>query len=87
MRTVPVRLFDAGGALPEGPFRLARLARVPILPIFCARVGFRRYRIVIHPPVRIDREAPPEATAAAAQSIADGVTAFLREHPSQWFNF
>lgn len=87
MRTVPVRLFDAGGALPEGPFRLARLARVPVLPIFCARVGFRRYRVVIHPPVRIHREDPPDATLAAAQSIADRMTAFLREHPSQWFNF
>jgi phosphatidylinositol dimannoside acyltransferase len=87
MRSVPVRLFDADGAMPEGPFQLARLARVPLLPIFCARLGFRRYRIVIHPPVRLDRKAPPEATAAAAQSIADDMTAFLRVHPSQWFNF
>ena len=87
MRTVPVRLFGAEGALPEGPFRLARLARVPLVPIFCARTGFRRYRIEIHPPIRIERDDPPEATGAAAQSIADRITTFLRAHPSQWFNF
>lgn len=84
MRTLPVRLFDAPGALPEGPFHLARLARVPILPVFCARTGFRRYRIVIHPPVRVARSEAPEP---AAQLTADRITAFLREHPSQWFNF
>lgn len=87
MRTVPVRLFDSQGALPEGPFYLARLARAPLLPIFCARTGFRRYRIVIHPPVRIERDAPPEAMLASAQSVADRITTFLRAHPSQWFNF
>jgi KDO2-lipid IV(A) lauroyltransferase len=87
MRTIPVRLFDQDGALPEGPFHLARHARVPLLPIFCARMGFRRYRIVIHPPVRLGRDDPPETVAAAAQWIADRVTAFLRAHPSQWFNF
>ena len=87
MRTVPVRLFDADGALPEGPFLLARLARVPLLPIFCARTGFRRYRIVIHPPIRLGRDDPPEATHGAAQSIADRITDFLRAHPTQWFNF
>lgn len=87
MRVVPVELFGAASALPEGPFRLARLARAPILPIFCARTGFRRYRVVIHEPIRLDRADPPEATARAAQSVADRITAFLRAHPSQWFNF
>jgi KDO2-lipid IV(A) lauroyltransferase len=87
MRSIPVRLFDGEGAMPGGPFHLARLARAPLLPIFCARTGFRRYRIVVHPPVRVDRDAPPDAVAAAAQSVADRITAFLRAHPSQWFNF
>lgn len=88
MRTVPVRLFDEeGAALPEGPFHLARLARVPLVPIFCARTGFRRYRIVISPPIRLDRSDPPSATEKAAQTIADRITTFLRTYPSQWFNF
>ena len=87
MRTVPVRLFGAESALPEGPFHLARLARVPLVPIFCARTGFRRYHLVIHPPVRLARDAPQEATEEVAQAIADRITSFLRTYPSQWFNF
>ncbi len=84
MRSLSVRLFDAPGALPEGPFQLARLARVPILPIFCARLGFRRYRVVVHPPVRVFRA---EDASTAAQEIADRITSFLRANPAQWFNF
>ena len=85
MRTVPVRLFDADGALPEGPFHLARLARVP-LPIFCARMGFRRYRIVIHPPLHVERKGA-RRYPDRCQTVADRITEFLRAHPSQWFNF
>lgn len=87
MRSIPVKLFDVDDALPEGPFHLARVARVPIIPIFCARLGFRRYRIVVHPPVHVQRDDSPEKVAAVAAGIAEQMTTFLREHPSQWFNF
>ena len=55
--------------------------------IFCARLGFRRYLVRMHPPVRVARGAKPEEMARAAQVLADHVTAFVREHPSQWFAF
>jgi lauroyl/myristoyl acyltransferase len=87
MRTVPVRLLGEAATIPEGPFQLARLARVPLVPVFCARTGFRRYRIVIHPAVRIERRASADAIAEAAGDVADRMTAFIREHPAQWFNF
>jgi KDO2-lipid IV(A) lauroyltransferase len=87
MRALPVHLLGTESTIPEGPFHLARLARVPILPIFCARLGFRRYRIVIHPAIRLQRDASTEETTAAARSFAEKMTSFLREHPSQWFNF
>lgn len=87
MRTLPVTLFDAPGRMPEGPLHLARLTGAPVVPIFCARLGFRRYLVRIHPPVRVARGAGPDAMAHAAQALADHVTAFVREHPSQWFAF
>ncbi len=87
MRSVPVRLFDGEGAIPEGPLHLARLTGAPIVPIFCARQGFRRYLVRIHEPVRLARGADPRATAEAAQRLADHITAFVREFPAQWFNF
>lgn len=87
MRAVPVRLFDDEGRLPEGPLHLAKLTGAPILPIFCARLGFRRYLVRIHPAVRVERDASPEDVGAVAQELADHITTFVREHPSQWFNF
>jgi len=87
MRTLPVRMFDEDAKIPEGPLHLARLTGAPILPIFCARLGFRRYLVRMHPPVRVARGAKPEEMARAAQVLADHVTAFVREHPSQWFAF
>jgi KDO2-lipid IV(A) lauroyltransferase len=87
MRACDVRLFDAPARIPEGPLRIAQLARVPILPIFCARVGFRQYLVDIGAPV----EVPPRATSTelerAAQALADAMTRFLRRHPTQWLRF
>lgn len=87
MRALPVRLFDGEGGIPAGPFELARLTGAPIVSVFCARLGFRRYLVEIHPALRIARSATPEEVAEAAQTVADRISRFLRAHPSQWFNF
>lgn len=87
MRTVPVRLFDEESVLPEGPFRLAQMTGAPIVPVFCARKGFRRYEVQIHPPVRLAKDADVGQLRSAANRIAADITAFLRANPSQWFNF
>lgn len=87
MRALSVRMFDEDAKMPEGPLHLARLTGAPVIPIFCARLGFRRYLVRMHPPVRVARNAGPAEMARAAQELADHVTAFVREHPSQWFAF
>lgn len=86
MRAVDVTLFDEPGQLPEGPYHLARLVNVPIVPIFCARLGFRRYLIRIHEPILVPKEEP-EAVAKAAAIVARHITSFVRERPSEWFDF
>ena len=87
MRSHPVRLLGAAGAIPEGPLRLAQLSGAPILPIFCARLGFRKYLIEAHPPVYVPRRATAKESDAAAQTLADTLSAFLTAHPTQWFHF
>jgi KDO2-lipid IV(A) lauroyltransferase len=87
VRTRAVRLFDASGVVPEGPLRLAQLSGAPVLPVFCARVGYRSYTIVAYPPIFIDKRASAEALDAAAQRIADAMTDFVRAHPTHWFPF
>lgn len=87
IRTRPVRLLGVEGAIPEGPLRLAQLSGAPLLPLFCAREGYRRYAIEAFAPVVVERHASDEALSAAAQRLADAMTTFLRAHPTQWLKF
>jgi KDO2-lipid IV(A) lauroyltransferase len=87
IRARTVRLFGEEGRVPEGPLRLAQLARAPILPVFCAREGFERYVIDIGAPIDLPPRPTPAELDAAAQRIADAMTRFLRAHPTQWLMF
>jgi phosphatidylinositol dimannoside acyltransferase len=87
MRSRSVRLLDRPGRIPEGPLRLAALSGAPLLPVFCARVGFREYLVEASRPIYVRRRATPEELDEAAQAVADAMTTFLRKHPTQWFDF
>jgi len=83
----PVRLFGRPGAIPEGPLRLAQLTGAPIVPVFSARTGHRRYAIHLGGPVVVGRRADRGEIAAAAQQLADALGKFLAQHPTDWFAF
>ena len=87
MRTREVELLGERARLPEGPLRLAQASRAPIVPVFCARLGFRRYAIQLHEGRTVSRRADEAELDAVAQYLADCMAAFLREHPTQWFHF
>lgn len=87
IRTRRVRLLGGEGTIPEGPLRLAQLSGAPLLPVFCAREGYRRYAIEAFAPVFVDRRASEDALSSAAQHLADAMTTFLRAHPTQWLKF
>jgi predicted LPLAT superfamily acyltransferase len=76
--------------VPEGPFRLAVLANVPIVPVFAARLGFMRQLVVLGRPVYpdVDRSLPRQdrLRGLAAQVLLQ-LEAHLREFPTQWFHF
>ncbi len=82
-----VRLFGSEGRIPEGPLRLAQATRAPILPVFSARIGFRKYIIDVGEPVDVPPRPTAEELDRAAQQIADAMTRFVRAHPTQWFTF
>lgn len=86
-RVIPVRLLGEDDALPEGPFRLAQLSGAPVVPVFTARAGFRDYVLQVGTPRLIARRASREDLARTAQIVSDEVSAFLREHPTQWFHW
>lgn len=76
--------------IPEGPFRLAVLAGVPMLPVFAARLGFRRRLVVLGRPVfpEVDRSLPKkDRLRGLATQVLVQLEAHLREFPTQWFHF
>jgi lauroyl/myristoyl acyltransferase len=87
LRARKVTLFDAPGQVPEGPLRIAMLTGAPLVPIFCARTGHRKYEVVAFSPIRLGRNASETEIDAAAQTLADAMQTFLRAHPTQWFHF
>lgn len=87
VRSIDVKLCGRPFRMPVGPLRLAQVSGAPIVPIFTARTGYRKYLVEAHPAIRVERRASDEQMAAAGQKLADAMSGFLKEHPTQWFHF
>ncbi len=72
--------------LPKGPLVLARATDAPCFPLIILREGWRRYRVIVLPPL----ELPPRqrgADDAAAQIWAATILGMVRPHWRQWYVF
>jgi lauroyl/myristoyl acyltransferase len=72
--------------LPKGPLVLARATGAPCFPLFIVRDGWRRYRVVALPEVKLPqrkRGGDEEAAKIWAKTILDVV----RIHWTQWYVF
>jgi lauroyl/myristoyl acyltransferase len=87
VRSRKVIAFGERARVPEGPLRLAALTGAPIVPIFAARTGHRRYAVFMSPPIRVARTAADSDLDEAAQCMADAMQDFVRAHATQWFHF
>ncbi len=72
--------------LPKGPLFLARATGAPCFPLFIVRDGWRRYRVIVLPEVKL----PPRVRGAADE--ADQVWAatifqVMRRYWPQWYVF
>jgi lauroyl/myristoyl acyltransferase len=86
-RARDVTMFGAPALIPEGPLRLAALTGAPIVPVFVARIGHRRYEVIASAPIGLERAATSSDLDAAAQELAARLEAFVRARPTQWFHF
>ena len=86
-RSVRTNLFGRPFEVPEGPFRLAELARAPVIPLFALRRGYFDYAIEVEPAILLERHASAEALAEAAHASVRALERFVRAHPTQWFHF
>ena len=80
-------MFGEPAWIPEGPLRLAAMTGAPIVQVFVARTGHRRYEVMSSAAIRLERGAGPDAFDAAAQELAARLEQFVRAHPTQWFHF
>jgi KDO2-lipid IV(A) lauroyltransferase len=87
MRSREVTFFGERGRIPEGPLRLAQLSGSPVVPVFCARLGFWRYLVHVDPPFHVERRLGDAMLDAHAQTLADAMARFVDAHPTQWMKF
>jgi len=72
--------------IPKGPLFLARATAAPCFPLFIVRDGWRRYRIIVLPELKLPprkRGTDDEAAAVWAATILEGV----RKNWRQWYVF
>jgi KDO2-lipid IV(A) lauroyltransferase len=87
MRTREVDLLGQRTHVPEGALRLAQVSGAPVLPTFFARDGYRSYVVELYEARLVPRRASDAELDVVAQHLATSLADFLREHPTQWFNF
>lgn len=86
--SIDATLFGRAFPLPPGPAALARVADVPLLPVFVFREGRRRYRVVFRPPIRAPRTDDRAADLATTmRRVAAEIEWAIRRAPHQWFCF
>ncbi len=72
--------------LPKGPLFLARATGAPPYPLFIVRDGWRRYRVIVRPPVELPPRKRGEEDAAAVLWAAT-LLAIVRKNWRQWYVF
>jgi lauroyl/myristoyl acyltransferase len=86
-RVLPTRLFGRPFAVPEGPFRIAALARIPVVPLFAARTGYFSYTIEVGEPLMVAAPAGESELSSVAERAVQRLERFIASHPTQWFHF
>jgi phosphatidylinositol dimannoside acyltransferase len=86
-RSLPTTLFGQPFTVPEGPFRLAALAGVPVLPLFSSRSGYFSYEVEIGEPIACAKPATAADLTGAAERTVERMERFIQAHPTEWFHF
>ncbi len=86
-RGVSVGFGGARFAVPEGPIQLAGASGAPIVVVLGRRVAFLDYEIQVGRCVTVSRRPTRDQVEQAASEIAREMEAFLRAHPTDWFQF
>jgi lauroyl/myristoyl acyltransferase len=86
-RTFEVPFFGRPAKFPIGPFRLARLAEVPLYPAFCTWKRRLDYAATLGNPIEVRGDDPDRAEIDAAGRFAAVLEREVTAHLTQWLNF
>lgn len=86
-RLLETQLFGRPFAVPEGPFRIAALAHVPVLPLFASRSDYLSYLIDVGKPELCENPAGEAELERVARRCVERMERFIAAHPTQWFDF
>jgi len=83
------RFFGREVSFPAGPFILARVARCEIFPLFIARTGYRKYKIIVREPISCEHgdAARDEDIASAVRQWSALLEEVIARHWGQWYAF
>jgi KDO2-lipid IV(A) lauroyltransferase len=83
-----VTFFGRPTRFPVGPFHLAHVAGVPVVPGLVVRTGWLRYRMVVGEPIVLDPAEPADvAVRRALEKAVSLLEGHLRRWHTQWLNF
>lgn len=80
-------LFGQGFPFAMGPFRLAGLAQVPLVPILSARLGDGRYLVRVLEPLHFAPRPSEGELGRAREGLSQELERHLSRYPTQWFDF
>ncbi len=80
-------LFGQPFAVPTGPFLLAGLAQVPVVPVFMVRRGFYQREVHVGDPIWPKHRARGEEFDEYIRQALLQMERHLRSFPRQWFHF
>ena len=87
-QSIRARMFGRELDLPVGPAAIARSTQAPLLPVFVNRIGRRRYRVDVRPPIHVERTSDRHADhRRAVEALAAEIESAIRREPYQWFCF
>lgn len=85
---ITVPFFGRPTMFPAGPFVLARVAGVSVVPGLVVRTGWLRYRMLVGQPLTLGPEETQEAAVShALTKCVMMLERYLEQWPSQWLNF
>lgn len=85
--TQPIDFFGRPAPFQIGPFILAKLAGVPLWPVYVVRLGRRSYRFLPEPFRYIDRRADRDEVLRVMRDVIGSFEKNVRTYPHQWFQF